>query len=64
MAVLRKVCGLVLIVVGLVAMPVPVIPGIPLVLAGMALLGSDHPLVRRCTEWLRARGIGIGMNGN
>ncbi len=54
---LRNVCGFALIAVGLVAMPVPIIPGIPLILAGAALLGRDHPIVRSCRTWLQNRGI-------
>ena len=54
---LRKVCGIALIVVGLVAVPVPIIPGLPLIAAGAAMLGSDHSIVRSCRTWLRNRGI-------
>jgi precorrin-3B methylase len=36
----------VLIVAGLVAIPVSVVPGIPIIAAGAAMLGSDHPFVR------------------
>jgi hypothetical protein len=46
-----------LIAAGLVAIPIPVIPGIPLIAAGAAMLGSDHPLVRSCRTWLQRRGI-------
>ncbi len=42
----RNITGISLIVTGLVAMPVPVIPGIPMILAGVAVLGADHPLTR------------------
>lgn len=54
---LRRVCGIALIVVGLVAVPVPIIPGIPLIAAGAAMLGSDHSIVRSYRTWLRNRGI-------
>ena len=53
----RKIAGFVFIVAGLVAMPVPVIPGIPLIAAGVAMLGSDNTLVRTGWTWLRNRGI-------
>jgi uncharacterized protein YqgC (DUF456 family) len=46
-----------LIAAGLVAIPIPVMPGIPLIAAGAAMLGSDHPLVRSCRTWLQRRGI-------
>ena len=53
----RRACGIVLIAAGVLAIPIPVIPGIPLIAAGAAMLGSDHPLVRSGRSWLRNRGI-------
>ena len=52
---LRKACGIALIVIGAIAMPFPIVPGIPIVLAGAAMLGHDHPLVRPFATWLRDR---------
>jgi uncharacterized membrane protein YbaN (DUF454 family) len=49
---LRNACGIALIGLGLVAMPLPILPGIPLVLAGAALLGSSHPLIRPFRAWI------------
>ncbi len=54
---IRRACGMVLIAAGVLVIPIPVIPGIPLILAGAAMLGSDHPLVRSGRSWLRSRGI-------
>lgn len=53
----RKTWGIVLIVLGLVAMPIPVLPGIPLIVAGVAMIGPEHPAVRACRTWLKNRGI-------
>ncbi|HEY7678624.1 MAG TPA: hypothetical protein VIG69_16245 [Candidatus Methylomirabilis sp.] len=50
----RWVVGLALIVVGTLGMLLPLMPGIPLVVAGLALLGWDRPILRRLREW-RAR---------
>ena len=50
---IRTVAGVALVGLGLVGMLVPVLPGIPLLLAGVALLGSDHPWVRPCMARLR-----------
>ncbi len=50
----RRAIGLVLIVVGTLGMLLPLMPGIPLVVAGLALLGWDRPILRRLREW-RAR---------
>jgi hypothetical protein len=52
----RKLLGALLIVAGLILMPVPILPGIPLVLAGVALVGTDHPVIRKWSDWLRKRG--------
>ncbi len=57
LAAIRRSCGIVLIAVGVLAIPIPVIPGIPLIVAGAAMLGSDHPLVRTGRNWLQSRGI-------
>lgn len=54
---IRTSCGIVLIAAGLLAIPIPVIPGVPLIVAGAAMLGSNHPLVRYCWKWLHEKGI-------
>jgi hypothetical protein len=54
----RTVSGYFLLVVGLIACPFPIVPGIPIVAAGVALLGPDHWLIRRSRVWLAKRGIG------
>ena len=54
---LRNTCGFTLILLGVVAMPIPIIPGLPLIAAGAALLGPDHSAVRYCRKWLKDRGI-------
>jgi hypothetical protein len=38
--------GVSLMVLGVIGVLVPVIPGLPLLLAGAAILGAEHPLVR------------------
>lgn len=56
---IRTVAGVALIALGLLGMLVPVLPGIPLLLAGVALLGTNHPWVRpflaRLRLWRRKR---------
>ncbi len=52
MRLVRSVGGVLLLVVGLLGLVFPVIPGIPLLLAGVAVLGRDHPLVRPALNWL------------
>lgn len=53
---LRNIGGAVLIVAGLILIPFPILPGIQLVLAGVALVGKDPPVVRKGSEWLK-RGL-------
>jgi hypothetical protein len=42
----RTVAGFSLIVLVAIGTLVPVVPGIPMVLAGVALVGTDHPWIR------------------
>jgi hypothetical protein len=55
---LKVVGGCTLIFLGLLGMILPIIPGIPILVAGVAMLGTDHPIVRpfaRKFEQLRQR---------
>jgi uncharacterized protein len=42
----RKVCGWVLIVLGLAGCLLPIAPGIPFLIAGLALLAEDYAWAR------------------
>jgi uncharacterized membrane protein YbaN (DUF454 family) len=44
--VLRTVIGFVLIAVGLVGLVLPLLPGIPLLILGVTMVGIDHPLLQ------------------
>lgn len=50
---LQRAGGYVLIVVGAAGLILPVIPGIPLLLIGMRLLGPDHWITRPVVGALR-----------
>jgi uncharacterized membrane protein YbaN (DUF454 family) len=52
----RTTLGVSLLVAGVIGTLLPVVPGIPLFLAGAAVLGPDHRLVRPLTAWLKRRG--------
>jgi uncharacterized membrane protein YbaN (DUF454 family) len=52
---LRSIGAWVLVVVGLLGLVVPILPGIPLLLGGVALLGREHPLVQAALRWLGRR---------
>lgn len=53
----QVVLGVLLIALGVVGCVLPILPGIPLLIAGVALLGPRHPLVRpfaeRVARWRR-----------
>jgi len=51
--VVRVSGGMVLIVLGSVGTILLIIPGIPLLVAGLAIIGFEHPLVRPLTGPLR-----------
>jgi uncharacterized protein YqgC (DUF456 family) len=46
-----------LIITGLVLVPIPILPGLPLIAAGAALLGRQHPLIDASMAWLQKRGL-------
>ena len=46
----RKATGMTLLIWGAIGCLLPIVPGLPFLLAGTALLGSDHPMVK---PWVR-----------
>ncbi|HSB68574.1 MAG TPA: hypothetical protein VLT62_04460 [Candidatus Methylomirabilis sp.] len=57
--IIRPILGVTLIILGAIGMLLPIMPGIPILIAGVALLGANHPWVRpfmvRFRAWRRAR---------
>jgi uncharacterized membrane protein YbaN (DUF454 family) len=58
---LAVIAGFGLLAVGVLGTLLPIIPGIPFLILGAALIGKDHPLIRpfaeRIERWRnRARG--------
>lgn len=49
----RMVTGLILIGLGLMGLLLPILPGIPLLIAGVALVGTNHPWLRPWVARLR-----------
>ena len=47
----RTALGLALVGLGAIGLLVPLLPGIPLIVAGAAVVGPDHPVIR----WLQTR---------
>ncbi len=48
----RTVLGFVLIGIGLLGLVLPLMPGIPLLIAGVALVGTNHPWIKPLKEHL------------
>jgi uncharacterized membrane protein YbaN (DUF454 family) len=65
---LRTVSGLLLITVGTIGMVLPIIPGIPLLLAGVAVMGRDHrllrPVFKRIDRWRQRRQASTPNHGS
>ena len=50
--VLRVAAGLLLLLLGVIGLFLPILQGVLMILAGLALLGRDFPWSRAITEWL------------
>ncbi|MBA2703656.1 MAG: DUF454 family protein [Blastocatellia bacterium] len=49
---MQNAAGFLMIALGLIGLVLPIMPTIPFLLAGVALLGRDHPVVRPFIERL------------
>jgi uncharacterized membrane protein YbaN (DUF454 family) len=51
----REISGIALLVAGLIGLALPLMPGVPFLIAAAALLGHDHPVIhslnRRFQQW-------------
>lgn len=52
---LRTLVGWVCLVIGLLGIILPIIPGIPFLIAGLALLSTEHRWVRSLLVWTKRR---------
>lgn len=50
---LKVFLGMALCLIGVAGTVVPVIPGVPIILVGIALMGENHPLVRKTKQQLQ-----------
>jgi uncharacterized protein YqgC (DUF456 family) len=57
--VLRPILGVSLVLVGIVGLILPVMPGWIFVIPGLVILGDYFPPVRRLLDWAKAK-AGIG----
>jgi len=52
---LREIIGFILIGVGLIGFLIPIMPSVPFILAGIALIGADNPRLKPLLE--RVKGL-------
>ncbi len=51
----RLIAGWTLVALGIVGLFLPILQGVALILAGLALLAPDVPFARRWLDWLKNR---------
>ena len=61
---IRNILGVFLIVLGIILLPVPVIPGLPIIAAGAAVLGPHHPIVVSFRNRFRPRSSTLRRESN
>jgi uncharacterized membrane protein YbaN (DUF454 family) len=49
------VAGWILVAVGIAGLALPIVQGVALILAGLALLAPDMPFARRWLDWFKDR---------
>lgn len=53
----RNIFGYSLVVIGIAGLLLPVLPGTPFLIAAVAVLGADHPVIRpwkeRVNRWIK-----------
>ena len=62
----RTALGYGLLVIGVAGVLLPIMPGTPFLIAAVAMLGSDHPVIRpwkeRVNRWIKKNPISKEMN--
>src|SRR5215472_4080570 len=51
----RTLSGWICLVAGLLGLILPILPGVPLLFAGLILLSTNYQWARRCLRWLKER---------
>jgi hypothetical protein len=51
----RTLCGWFCLVAGVLGLILPILPGVPLLFAGLILLSSNYRWARKCLRWLKER---------
>jgi uncharacterized protein YqgC (DUF456 family) len=50
---LKRISAYVLLVAGVAGLALPFLPGIPLLLVGLGLLGPEHPIRKTAARWMK-----------
>jgi uncharacterized protein YqgC (DUF456 family) len=53
--ILRIAAGIGLVLIGLVGLIMPIMPGWVFIIPGLIILGEHSPAIRRLLEWIRAK---------
>ncbi|HEY3453954.1 MAG TPA: hypothetical protein VGK64_05080 [Bryobacteraceae bacterium] len=48
----KRIAAYLCLTAGLAGLALPLLPGIPLLIIGMALLGPNHPIRRTMARWI------------
>ena len=51
----RTLCGWICLIVGVLGLILPLLPGLPLLFAGLILLSSNYAWAEKCLRWLKKR---------
>jgi uncharacterized protein YqgC (DUF456 family) len=51
----RTLCGWICLAAGVLGVVLPILPGVPLLFAGLILLSSNYQWARKCLHWLKSR---------
>lgn len=52
----KPIAAYVCLIAGIAGLALPLLPGIPLLIVGMALLAPEHPIRRKLARWMPGRG--------
>jgi uncharacterized protein YqgC (DUF456 family) len=50
---LKRISAYVLLIAGVAGLAMPLLPGIPLLLVGLSLLGPEDPIRQRLSRWIK-----------
>jgi uncharacterized membrane protein YbaN (DUF454 family) len=52
----KRIAAYLCLVLGVAGLGLPLLPGIPLLIFGVALLGPEHPIRRTLSRWIPGTG--------